>query len=159
MKSEGGAVQRGYSGTTQQRDWIPAGCLRWGTSFAFAHVTHGPLNRIGNWKRPLGVLPLHSDREKKVHPIMAGVKLATRREMRHPEHQRQRASHRAQSARPSSPSCHDFLPARRKVLSIVGSARRATPPPASPQAAPERDKPLSGRHPPRASPPGACRGW
>ena len=81
----------GYSGTTQQHVWIPAGRLQSrGTSFTNAHVTSGPLNRIGNRKRETRVLPIHPDREKKVHPFGPRVKLATHTEMRHPERRRQR---------------------------------------------------------------------
>ena len=95
----------GYSGTTQQHVWIPAGRLHArGTSFTNAHVTSGPLNRIGNRKRETRVLPIHPDREKKVHPFGPRVKLATHTEMRHPERRRQRGvTTRTERPLPASP--------------------------------------------------------
>ncbi len=48
---------------------------------------------------PNQVLPIHPDREKKVHPFVRRVKLATQIEMRHRMHFRQRGSQYAQSIR------------------------------------------------------------
>jgi hypothetical protein len=119
----------GDSCTTAQREWIPAARHHArGTSFANAHMTFGPLNRIGNRKRRSRVLPIQPDREVKVHPPGSRVKLATDREMRHPRSRRQRgdAAHRAPS--PCSPCRGCFDSTGKKLLSIVGSARRARSP-------------------------------
>ena len=88
----------GYLGTTQQHERIPAGRFHARrTSFTDSHVTSGLLNRIGNGKRRTGVRPAPRDREEKLHPIVARVKLATHTEMRSPEHDRQRGIRTVQS--------------------------------------------------------------
>jgi hypothetical protein len=79
----------GFSGTTQQHERIPAGRFHARrTSFTDAHVTSGLLNRIGNGKRRTRVRPDPQDREKKLHPIISGVKLAAHTEMRAVERER-----------------------------------------------------------------------
>jgi len=99
-----------YNGDTQVRHSSTCGallddCKRGGTSFTIAHVTSGPLNRIGNRKRETRVLPIHPDREKKVHPFGPRVKLATHTEMRHPERRRQRGvTTRTERLLPASPA-------------------------------------------------------
>src|SRR6478672_10047392 len=109
MKSEDGAVLRGYSCTTPQRKRIPAERFRArGTSFAHTHLISGPLNRMGNRKQQTRVLPVLRDRKEKLHPLKSGVKLATHREMRHPSARRQRGKDYAQSV--STTSCQPGPP-------------------------------------------------
>ena len=46
-----------------------------GTSLTAAHVTSGPLSRVGNWKQQNASAPSSPDRGKKLHPIRKRVKL------------------------------------------------------------------------------------
>jgi hypothetical protein len=87
------------SGTTQQRCafLLDDSCAGERLSHDH-HVTSSPLNRIGNRKRRTRVLPTHPDREKKVHPFVLRVKLATHSEMRHLDHLLEKWCPHAQSA-------------------------------------------------------------
>jgi hypothetical protein len=132
MKSEDGAVTRGHSCTTLQRKRIPSGRFRArGTSFANTHMTSGPLNRRGNGKHRTRVHPILRAGKRNCTPLrrVSSWPRTERCDTRAPGARGGEATHRAPGPRPSGRG--RLTLARKKVLSIVGSARWASQPPGS----------------------------
>ena len=100
-----------------------------GTSFANTHMTSGPLNRRGNGKHRTRVHPILRAGKRNCTPLwrVSSWPQTERCDTQAPGARGGETTHRAPGPRPTSRG--RLTLARKKVLSIVGSARWASQPP------------------------------